>query len=597
MGRILATGDERPVRSRRSRIRIAILASALILSVTSSSPGTAQQITPRPRLDPNQTEKKFDAFQAEQKRAKKAAIQVPRAARPEIPADDKPLFKLTNIAVEGASVIAGDVIAEIYRPYIGRTVSRADLARITSKISDLYRDEGYELSRAIIPAQDIKGGRVQIRVLEGHIAEIVLKGAGAEEFGARPLLDVVEAERPSRLATLERQLLLVNDIPGVQVADTALEEIGETTGRFRLIVFLETWRIFTALGLDNRGTSEVGPLQAYAAPALNSHFIDGDTLGLNLSTIPDATRELMFSRLAYEVPVGAGGARIGVTASYSEFRPGDERRKLNTRTRVENIEVRASIIPLRTRKSSLWLSAAAGLSNDSESNSLGKIYSDHIRTVSLVADYELNDNRGGANYLTVNLRQGGGILGGSDKGDALLSRNDGSGDFSKLGFSYWRYQKLSDIWSLDVYAAGQLASTALLSLEEFYIGGAFFGRGYDVGEISGDNGLAGSAELRFDQKLKHKFIEGYQLYGFVDGGLVWNIRDGEDDVTALSSAGAGVRLFLPNELQAGIEIAAPLDFRSPTNEYRDWEYRDWRIHFSFSKSFKLCPGRARRRCF
>jgi len=592
MGRILDNRDERSVRSRLSAIRIAIHASALILSVTSSSPGTAQQTTPQPRLDPNQTEKKFDAFQAEQKRAKNAAIQVPSAARPEIPADDKPLFKLTNISVEGASVIAGDVIAGIYRPYIGRTVSRADLARITSKISDLYRDAGYSLSRAIVPAQDIKGGRIQIRVLEGHIAEIVLKGAGAEEFGARPLLNVVEAERPSRLATLERQLLLVNDIPGVQVADTALEEIGESTGRFRLIVFLETWRIFTALGLDNRGTSEVGPLQAYAAPALNSHFIDGDTLGLNLSTIPDATRELMFSRLAYEVPVGAGGARFGVMASYSEFRPGDKRRKLNTRTRVERIEVRASIIPLRTRKSSLWLSAAAGLSNDSESNSLGTIYSDHIRTVSLMADYQLHDNLGGANYLTVNLRHGGNILGGSDKGDALLSRNDGSGDFSKLGFSYRRYQKLSDIWSLNVFAAGQLASTALLSSEEFYIGGSFFGRGYDVGEISGDNGLAGSAELRFDQKLEHKFIKGYQLYGFADSGLVWDFRDGEDDVTALSSAGAGVRLFLPNELKAGIEIAAPLDFRSPANEDRDW-----RIHFSLFKSFKLCPARARRRCF
>ena len=31
---------------------------------------------------------------------------------------------------------------------------------------------------------------------------------------------------------------------------------------------------------------------------------------------------------------------------------------------------------------------------------------------------------------------------------------------------------------------------------------AAFGRGYSVAEISGDNGLAGSLELRFDQKRR-----------------------------------------------------------------------------------------------
>lgn len=574
-----------------SKITIAIHASALMLSVICSSPGIAQQTTTQMRSDPNRTEKIFDAFQDEQKRTKKTPIQVQRAERPEISTDTRPLFKLKKVSIKGARVIPGELIAKTYRAYIGNNVSQADLTKITSKISDLYRDEGYSLSRAIIPPQDIKNGHIHIRVLEGHVAEIILKGAGAEKFGVRRMLDVIKAERPSRLKTLERQMLLVNDIPGVLVADTVLEEIGESTGRFRLIVILETWRIFTAFGLDNRGTSEVGPLQFYMAPALNSYFTDGDTLRLNLSTIPDATRELGFSRLTYDAPIGTRGARFGIMASYSEIRPGDERRKLNTRTRIESVEVNASIIPQRTRKSSLWLSAAASLYNDTERNSLGANYSDHIRTVSLTADYQLHDKLKGSNYLTTILRHGGDILGGSDRGDAMLSRNDGSGDFSKLGFTYRRYQKLSNIWSLNISAAGQMASTALLSSEEFYIGGPIFGRGYDSGELSGDNGLAGSVELRLDKELKRKFIKGYQLYGFADRGLVWNFRDGEDDVYSLSSAGAGMRLYLPNELRAGIEIAAPLNYRSPANTDRDLG-----VFFSLSKTFKFCPRRDRMRC-
>ena len=65
---------------------------------------------------------------------------------------------------------------------------------------------------------------------------MALKGDGAEQFGIRPMLDAVLAEQPSRLATLERQLLLINGRPGVRIDDTALEEIGAATGRFRLIV-------------------------------------------------------------------------------------------------------------------------------------------------------------------------------------------------------------------------------------------------------------------------------------------------------------------------------------------------------------------------
>ena len=49
-----------------------------------------------------------------------------------------------------------------------------------------------------------------------------------------------------------------------------------------------------------------------------------------------------------------------------------------------------------------------------------------------------------------------------------------------------------------------------------------FGRGYGSAEISGDNGIAGSLELRFDQKLNLQYLTGYQLYGFVDSRLAWN---------------------------------------------------------------------------
>jgi hemolysin activation/secretion protein len=589
MKQVLAVGDDRSARSRWGTIRIAAHACALLLSVTASSPGQAQQTTRPPQLDPNQTEKHLEALQLEHRRAKNTAVQLPKAPKSEVSTDTRPLFKLTAVSVEGANAVAGDPIAETYRPYLGRIVSKADLTTIAGRISDLYRDAGYHLSRAIVPAQDIKNGRIRIQVIEGTVASIVLKGDGAEQFGVRPLLAAVTTEQPSRLDTLERQLLLVNDRPGVHIADTALEEIGIATGRFRLIVYLETWRIFTAFGVDSWGTPAVGPLQAYSTAALNSYFIAGDVLGLNLSTVPNAPRELGFGRLSYEAPIGASGARLGATASYGEIWPGDDRQQFGTRTRAETYEVRGSVVPLQTRKSSLTLIASAGFSDVSERDVLGAIYNDHIRSVRLGADYQRQDDLGGRNYLTVGVRQGLAVLGASHHGDDLLSTN-GTGIASILDFAYTRYQKLSDPWSLKISTAGQLASATLLESQELYLGGPMFGRGYYGGELSGDNGVAGELELRFDQALKHDFLNGYQLYGFIDRGTVWNVGDGKDRYS-LSSVGAGLRLHLAAEVEADAGIAIPLDYRAADNESRNPH-----IYFSLSKSLKVCPDQARLRC-
>lgn len=587
--------ERRPARSRKGVIRIAIHACALILVATTSHPGMAQQSTNQPRLDPGQIEKNFKQFQVEQQRTRKPAIKLPTVARPKTPpADTKPLFKLTTVAVKGASVIPGDMIAETYRSYVGKTVSLADLATIAGKISDLYRDAGYHLSRAIVPPQDIKNGRIRVRVIEGKIAEIVLKGDGTEQFGVRPMLEPVASEQVSRLQTLERQLLLVNDLPGVRIADTALEEIGVATGNFRLIVHLKTWHVSAALSLDNLGTSAVGPLQAYAATALNSYIKEGDTLGLNLATNPVAPGELRFGRLSYDAPIGVDGVRLGASALYSELRPSDAGQQFNTRIQTEAYELRASIVPVQSRVSALRLSATAGFSDVSQSGSTGTNYpnyNDHIRTIGLTADYKLLDNLGGSNFLTVGLRQGIDILGASHVGDALLSRDGGSSSFSLLNFSFVRYQKLSDVWSLKISAAGQWASTALLTSQQFYVGGAAFGRGYDSGEVSGDNGVAGSLELQFNQAPMYDILKAYQLYGFIDRGLVWNFGNSINNSIMLTSFGAGVRLYLADELQAAVAIATPLDYRSPDNIGRNS-----RIIFSLSKFFAHCPNMVQMRC-
>lgn len=571
----------------RNPVGHALLSLFLGAALPAVAQAQAQQ-APSTGFDPRQTEKRFDDWQSEQGR--RGTVRLPAATPQATPASAAPLFMLRGVNVTGATAVAAGDIAAIYQPYLGKTVSPADLAAIAASISDLYRARGYHLSRAIVPPQDIQGGRIRILVIEGRIEAVAVEGEGAEHFGIPQLLAPLRAENPARLRTLERQLLFINERPGVRVVDTAVDEIGTLTGRFRLRVKVQTWSVFASVGVDNLGSNAVGPWQGYASAAYNSLLAPGDSVAVNFSTVPDTPRELGFGRLSYDVPVGTDGFRVGATALYSEVQPGDWRREFRDRTLTNSVELRGSIVPLQSQAESLTLTLAAGFSNVSEADMFGKIYDDHIRTIGLTADYRLRDGFGGTNYLTLAYRKGLDVFGASSADD-FVSRAGAAPTFAMLGGWFTRYQTLTDAWSLKLAAAGQAASGPLYTSQQFYLGGAAFGRGYGSAEISGDNGVAGSAELRFDQRLDVGPLRGYQLYGFAESGAVWNSGFGINQGLSLTSAGGGARFFLGDNLTVGIGAAWPLTFRSPDN----WDRRP-RVLFSLSNSIRLCPERPFARC-
>jgi hemolysin activation/secretion protein len=541
------------------------------------------------RVDPTQLQRDLDARRLERERERRTDPTIPMATPDRLRLGTQPLFKLVGVVIYGAVTLSKDEFTEIYQPYLGKTVSETDLSRVAEGITERYRAAGFHLSRAIVPPQDIKNGVVRVQVIEGRIAEVVLKGRDLRSR-ARQLLQSLTDEVPSRLPSLERRLLLVNDIPGYRVADTTLEEVGGATGSFRLTVYLETWSVQTGVGLDNRGVEGIGPLQAHLASSLFSYFLPGDAGGFSASTVPNDPRELSFGQLWYEAPVGLNGSRFGISGSYGEIRPNDERALVGTNTKSETFDARFTSVPLRSRNASLWFTVAAGFADITERDDTGLLYDDRIRTVAASLDYQHHDG-GASNFATLTFRQGLDVFDASHAGDPFLSRGDGSGQFSKVEFGFTRIQKLSEVWSIRFSAAGQAASAPLLASQEFILGGQLFGRGYDTAELTGDHGIAASLEIRFEQKTSDMIVKGYQVYAFVDGGAVRNLRVADDSTESLASAGAGIRLLLAGELHADIGVAVPLTYRPPGN----WD-RSPRVFVLLARSFKLCPDQPRVHC-
>lgn len=494
-------------------------------------------------------------------------------------------FTLTGIDLDGAKTIEPKVIAALYSDMIGRTVGEKELAAISQAISDLYRAEGYSLSRAFIPPQDIEGGRITVRVVEGAIEEVTFKGAASRDFGVGRVLSEVKNEKPLRQATFERYLLLASDTPGTQITNTNLEEIGEGSGRFRLVVTVKSWDVYVNSGLDNRGTNSVGRVQGYVAPSLNSIARPGDTLGLSLSTIPFETDELQHGRVSYTIPIAPDGTRISMSASHGNIAPGDERRVTGNHTTATRYDIKGTITPLRSQQASLWLSLGFEMSDVAEDDDTGPLRRDHLRVVQASAETEFRDRFGGTNAILASMRKSLDVFDATNIEANTNSRPDATGQFSSLQLFANHLHPIHDNISVNVAAAAQFSTAPVLASEEFYVGGAQFGRAYDSGHIGGDKGVAGSIELRYDRSVEGMPFSGFRLYGFLDGGTVWDLNGGPNEGVSLVSTGAGMKVFFDSGLEGSLEVATPL-FDVPESG----DVRDVSVYASVARSFRFCPS-------
>ena len=494
---------------------------------------------------------------------------------------DDPGFVLKNFIIVGAEHLSSQRLRSCGAGFRGRSLLVSDLVKIADCMTDVYVKAGFSLSRVVVPPQDITGGVVRFQAIEGYIAGFEIKGQGHERFPVASYLDVLLKERPLRQSHLERQLMLLNDLPGLMVEDTSLEEVGKLTGAFKLVVHVTTWRLWSQSEIDNRGTKAVGPLQTYQSVYLNSPFGHGGSLGFSYSSIPDSSDELNFARLSLDLPLNGEGLGLSGFVSASETRPGDERTSSNTRYRNLNGGLSLTYAWAREREFSAWFGAGVWASTKVNENDNGRFVRDELRGVHINGQFDFQDRFNGENSVFVTLRQGLDVGGASRAGDPLLSNSDGDGVFTKLYMDLVRYQSIDDHWSFKLDLAAQFSNRGLLSSEEFYIGGSRFGRGFESGALSGDSGFGAAFELAYYTPLDFAFLNGAKIYGFADVAGILEDGFAEQDGAIVASAGGGVRFFLDYDIKAEFELAFALE-----DDYLT-DVDDHEFVFRLSRSVKL----------
>ena len=105
-------------------------------------------------------------------------------------------------------------------------------------------------------------------------------------------------------------------------------------------------------------------------------------------------------------------------------------------------------------------------------------------------------------------------------------------------------------------------------------GGDDFGRAFESGVATGDDGAAASAELAYAPKLPQPLLHGLEAYIFTDAGRTRTFSRpalGLPGRTSdLASVGFGGRVTVATHTALQVEIAHPLVDDSPYAKTDDW---------------------------
>ncbi|WP_226929454.1 ShlB/FhaC/HecB family hemolysin secretion/activation protein [Janthinobacterium aquaticum] len=467
-------------------------------------------------------------------------IRVQQNNAPASVAGDTTRITVQKLRIDAPPVFAESELVAASGFVPGSELTLAELRALANQIAGYYQQRGYFLTQAYLPAQDIKDGVVQIAVLPGQYGQVTVRNQSRLSDGLASNIVAGLDGQVIATAPLERRLLLLSDMPGVQASSTLAP--GASLGASDLFVdLLPGSRVNGSIDADNQGNRYTGRNRIGATLNVNELAGIGDVATLRAFTSADG---LNYGRLAYQGQIGAG--RLGAAYTYMDYKLGKEFAVLEAKGTAKIASVYGSYPLIRSRAHNLYLQ----LNYDSKkfqdkTESTGSVNDKDAQIWMLNLNGDVRDSFGGGGSNTYSMTYTNGKIDiktpDARRIDLLTVKTHGQ--FHKLGVTGARVQALAENTSLFALVNAQWASKNLDVSEKMGLGGVGGVRAYPGGEAYGDQGYVLNLELRQNLTAFTAFPGQLQLVGFADTGTVKLNRDvwsaGENRRT-LSGAGLGL---------------------------------------------------------
>jgi hemolysin activation/secretion protein len=460
---------------------------------------------------------------------------------------------IKDIIFEGNKVITNEEIKKYLGNFSGKKFYFSELLNFTNLISNLYKEKGFSFSRAYLPPQSIKDGFLIIKITEGEYGEINSIGDQSIAPQAKNFLSKLKPGNPIYGPSLEKDLLILDDQPGIKI--TPLIRPGNIvgTGDLDVRVDKEKKNYGINFNFDTFGNRYTGKERKRISGYYNSPLIFGDQI---LFSILHTDEDMLFGFLNYNFPILYSGLRGRLGLSHTYYELGKEYENLESNGKADTISFGLQYPLIRSQKSNLKFDIEYNLKSlYDEQGTAGTYDHKNSSTLPLSLIFDIRDQIGLGAVTYGSLAWTPGILdlgGGSDKSNDINAKTDGN--FNKINFDLARIQQLSEKISLFGRVSTQLTFDNLDSSESFGLGGVNGVRAFPSGESFGDEGSLAQIELRYSTMLYKKFK--FDPFVFFDVGTIktnHNNYTTDANTRDLSGGGFGIRsTYLNISLDANV---------------------------------------------
>lgn len=454
----------------------------------------------------------------------------------QVPADQSGQAKIhvEKISITGQSIYSEAVLQPLIKDAYGKNLTLGELETYARRVTQYFREQGYLVARAVIPAQTIENGAVTIKVLIGQYDQIQVQNHSTlRQTAIDRVLSPLKSGDYIQKDTLERVLLLLSDTDGINSKATLTA--GSTPGTSNLLVAIDdTVKTTGQAYSDNHGSRYTGKNRF--GFNYNLHNLSGEGDSLSLGAI--LGKDMDDYSLSYQLLTGGQGAKLGASYSRSHYTLGETFADLAASGIAKTTSIYESFTLTRSRDFNL--TGRIGFDHKELEDRIDYFGTNSRKSANvwnLGISGDSRDNLAGGGYNSFGLTFAMGRLS-MDSADAVT--NDSSahtaGNYNKTNLTLYRIQSVNNRLNLHLSFAGQLASKNLDSAEKISLGGPSGVRAYPVNEASGDEGYIATGELRWNLPTPN-----VQLTAFVDSGHVTlNKTPWTSDANSRTLSGAGL---------------------------------------------------------
>lgn len=482
-------------------------------------------------------------------------------------------FVVDELRVTGDNPLPAERVRTLMAPYLGEHEGFLELKDAASTLEQALAAAGYSFHRVVIPPQKTSTGSIEMQVIAYRIGKLTIEGN--EHFSDGNVgasLPPLRADNSPNTRLLGRALELANRHPTKRVGLTVKRS--ETPGLMDATIKVtdaSPWEAF--VNANSRGSEETGEQRLSVGVQHSNLWSLDHALTLSYTTSPDHWSDVRQYGVNYNMPFYAAGMEVALFATRSDVDSGTVARFFEVSGEGEFYGLRLTqhLLPYGSIRHGVRVSFEDRLfDNNVDFN--GRPIGVDVRTRPLGVEYLLS-------HVTADSNTSGRIgvfanLGGGAHNSAAAyaaSRSGADRKWQTLRAALSHDLKFSDAWLWRGRMSGQWSREALISGEQFGLGGVDSVRGVDEREVAGDSGVQLSLEL-WAPPLGY----GLTALMFADSayGTRENTAPGERDHLSLTTYGMGFR-WLPARW-----LTLSLDYGYVANGEGDERSGNSRVHFN-----------------